>query len=139
MLKLWANAGRSTASNPYETVYKYIHPVVVAAVDRAGSLSRMLCEEILRYHMADAKKRARISEELNSNYPSHGYPIVLPQAKRIGLNAVPINPTVDRLLLDLNEQYSEMGQRCRTDLDEHNLVLPVFVWVRLGKTGIGRG
>ncbi|MCX6953292.1 MAG: hypothetical protein NTV51_14155 [Verrucomicrobia bacterium] len=120
VLKLWHQESKRSGGNPYETVYKYIHPVVVAAVDRAGSLSRMLCEEILRYHMPDARKRAKISEQLNSSYPAHSYPIVLPQAKRIGLNAVPLDAKVDRLLIDLNELYSEMGQRCRTDLDEHN-------------------
>lgn len=120
VLKLWEKEAKTGSGNAYETIYKYIHPVVVAAVDRAGSLSRMLCDEILRYHMADGKKRARISEELNSNYPAHGYPIVLPQAKRIGLNALPLDPKLERLLVDLNELYSEMGQRCQTDLDEHN-------------------
>jgi hypothetical protein len=120
VVKLWDSKSKGVAGNPYESIYKYIHPVVVAAVDRAGSLSRMICDEILRYHMSDAKKRARISEELNSNYPAHGYPIVLPQARRIGLNALPIDPKVERLLLELNGLYSEMGQRCRTDWDQHN-------------------
>jgi len=120
IVKLWRTGPRHSGGNPYETIYKYIHPVVIAALDRAGSLSRMLCDEILRYHVPNAKKRARISEKLNSNYPSHSYPIVLPEAKRMGLNAVPIDPVVDRLLIELNELYSEMAQRCRTDLDEHN-------------------
>jgi hypothetical protein len=120
VLKLWDAEKGSDSPNPYEAIYKYIHPVVIAAVDRAGSLSRMLCDEILRYHMPDAKKRARISEHLNSNYPSHSYPIVLNEARRLGLNAVAINSELDRLLIELNGLYSEMGQRCRTDLDEHN-------------------
>lgn len=120
VLKLWTAHADRGSINPYEAIYKYIHPVVIAAVDRAGSLSRMLCDEILRYHMRDAKKRARISEHLNSNYPSHSYPIVLNEARRLGLNAISINAEVERLLIELNGLYSEMGQMCRTYFNEHN-------------------
>ncbi len=60
----------------------------------------------------------RISHALNSWYPSHSYPILLREAKAIGLNAVEMDSTVHDLLLDLNEVYSEMGQRAITDYDE---------------------
>ena len=101
-------------------VFGHIHPLVVAAVNRAGSLSTMLSDEILAYHMHDARKRKRICETLNSFYPSHSYPIVLKEAKRIGLNVKPLAEDLNRQLMDLNEVYSEMAQHCRTDHDEHN-------------------
>ena len=50
----------------------------------------------------------------------HSYPITLREARRIGLKAEPLSEEINRLLLELNELYSEMGQRASTDFDERN-------------------
>jgi hypothetical protein len=122
VIRLWKNsAGRGpSAVNPYQELYKYIHPLVVGALDRASSLSLMLCREILGYHMRDAKKAERISRRLNSSYPAHQYPITSREARSLGLRVEDIDPTLDELLQELNLQYSEMGQRAITDYDEEN-------------------
>jgi hypothetical protein len=70
--------------------------------------------------MRDTKKAHRISHALNSSYPSHSYPITLREAKRIGLNVEALDEGVNRLLLELNELYSEMGQKSSVDFDERN-------------------
>jgi hypothetical protein len=106
--------------NPYQELYKYLHPLVIGALDRASSLSLMLCREILGYHMKDAGKAERISRRLNSSYPAHQYPITSREAKRIGLNVVELDHGLDLLLQELNLLYSEMGQRAITDYDESN-------------------
>jgi hypothetical protein len=106
--------------NPYEEIYKYIHPLVVGAVDRAGSLATMLCSQILSYHIKNEALRERIAHRLNNDYPSHSYPIVLREAQQIGLQAKEMAPDLEQDLMKLNEIYSEMGQRCRTDFDELN-------------------
>ena len=106
--------------NPYQELYKYLHPLVIGSLDRASSLSLMLCREILGYHMKDTEKAERISRQLNSSYPAHQYPITSREAKRIGLNVVDLDPEVDLLLQELNLLYSEMGQRAITDYDEWN-------------------
>ncbi len=108
----------SAGANPYQHLYQYIHPLVIGAVDRAESLSIMLCEEILRYHLKDQTKITRIAQKLNSGYPSHSYPIVLKIAKELGLHATEMDEELHHLLLVLNEHYSEMGQRAFTDFDE---------------------
>jgi hypothetical protein len=41
------------------------------------------------------------------------------EAKKIGLNVEQMPAVVNDLLLDLNEAYSEMGQKATTDFDEH--------------------
>ena len=97
-----------------------IHPLVIGAVDRASSLSIMLCKEILSYHMDDKQKAEEISNHLNSKYPSHSYPITYIESKKIGLNAKPLDTKISDLLVDLNELYSEMGQRAYTDYDDLN-------------------
>src|SRR5947207_7240224 len=65
VIRLWRASSRgSSAVNPYQERYKYLHPLVVAALDRASSLSLMLCREILGYHTRDKQKADRISRRL---------------------------------------------------------------------------
>jgi len=106
--------------HPYQELYKYIHPLVIGALDRASSLSLMLCREILGYHMKDKRKIDRISRALNSSYPAHQYPITSREARRLGLRIAAIEPELDLRLQELNLLYSEMGQRAITDYDEEN-------------------
>src|SRR5215471_7330178 len=117
---LWQKQAERKDSNPYGALYQYVHPLVIGAVDRSSALSTKLCEEILSYHMRDKKKAKRISQTLNSSYPSHSYPITIREAKRIGLNVEPLKEDVNGLLLELNELYSEMGQKASVDFDERN-------------------
>lgn len=120
VVRLWQKQSDAKASNPYESLFEYVHPLVVGAVDRASALSTMLCETILSYHLKNPKKTRKISDTLNSGYPSHGYPITLREAHRIGLKVDPLDERINRSLLELNEIYSEMGQRASTDFDERS-------------------
>jgi len=121
VIRLWKeSSGRNTTVNPYQELYKYLQPLVIGALDRASSLSLMLCREILGYHMKDKAKADRISRQLNSSYPAHQYPITSREARRLGLDVFDLDPELDELLQDLNLVYSEMGQRAITDFDELN-------------------
>ena len=123
VVRLWRESvgKRSGAAvSPFQELYKYLHPLVIGALDRASSLSLMLCREILAYHMADRRKAERISQSLNSAYPAHQYPITSREARRLGLRIEDLDPDLDRLLQELNLLYSEMGQRAITDFDESN-------------------
>ena len=122
VIRLWKDTlGRDQGGvNPYQELYKYLHPLVIGALDRASSLSLQLCREILGYHMRDAKKIERISQRLNSSYPAHHYPITAREARHVGLDVVDLDADTDQLLQDLNLLYSEMGQRAITDYDEEN-------------------
>ncbi len=120
VINLWNKEKREGDQNPYQSLYSYVHPLVIGAVDRASSLSIKLSRDILSYHMKDEKKAEKISNYLNSEYPSHSYPITLKEAQKIGLNATSLDPKLNNLLLELNEVYSEMGQKAYTDYDEYN-------------------
>ena len=120
VVRLWRRQSGTRRSNPYEALFAHVHPLVIGAVDRASALSTRLCVEILSYHMKDLRKATRISNTLNSGYPSHGYPITLREARRIGLKVQPLENEINVLLLELNEIYSEMGQNASTDFDERN-------------------
>jgi hypothetical protein len=118
VIALWQKEKDQTASNPYKSLFDYVHPLVIGAVDRADSLSVMLCKSILSYHIEDASRVREIAETLNTRYPSHDYPILLQEAERLGLTIRNLDHQVLELLLELNGVYSEMGQKATTDFDE---------------------
>lgn len=118
VIQLWKNQQADSTENPYKALFGYVHPLVIGAVDRAESLSIMLCRELLAYHIADEATANGIAAALNSKYPSHNYPILLDEARKVGLNASRLPVEVNSLLLELNEHYSEMGQKATTDFSE---------------------
>jgi hypothetical protein len=118
VVRLWQSQKSDKSENPYQQLFQHVHPLVIGAVDRAESLSIMLCKELLAYHIKDEKTQDRIANALNAKYPSHGYPILFEEAKRVGLKVSHLTPEINSLLLELNELYSEMGQRATTDFDD---------------------
>ncbi|MFQ3576758.1 MAG: ATP-dependent Clp protease proteolytic subunit [Cytophagales bacterium] len=118
VLKLWKESNQN--ENPFTSLYQHIHPLVFGALDRASTLSIKLCSDILSYHMTDKEKAEIISKKLNSDYPSHSYPILLKEAKEIGLNVKPIDKELNDLIFELNNTYSKMAQKALTDYDENN-------------------
>jgi hypothetical protein len=118
VIRLWRAEQSDSTENPYKHLFNYVHPLVIGAVDRAESLSIMLCRELLAHHIDDESTANEIATTLNSKYPSHSYPILLAEAKKIGLNAEPLPTAVNAMLLELNRLYSEMGQKAVTDFDE---------------------
>ena len=119
--KLWVeNAPQTLDKHHYEELYKYIHPVVLGALDRSSSLSIQVGKTILAYHNHDIEMCERISTKLNSDYPAHAYPIVLNEAQALGLNASEMDVELHDLLLELNSLYSEMGNKAMTNFDEFN-------------------
>jgi hypothetical protein len=120
VIKLWESKKQKNDLNPYSTLYEHIHPLVFGSVDRASSLSIELTTEILSYHLEDLEEAKRISNHLNSNYPSHSYPITIREAKKIGLKVEALDSKINDLLIRLNGYYSESAQRAYTDYDEIN-------------------
>jgi hypothetical protein len=121
VIQLWRSeqADQSdTKENPYKALFQYVHPLVIGAVDRAESLSIMLCKELLSHHITDEAVTERIANTLNSRYPSHNYPILFEEAQKIGLKVAYMPSEINILLLELNQHYSEMGQKATTDFDE---------------------
>lgn len=118
VVRLWKHEHAAGEINPYQALFDHVHPLVIGAVDRAESLSIMICKEMLSYHIGSDQRALEIAETLNSKYPSHSYPILLDEARKIGLSATEMEPEVNSLLLELNELYSEMGQKATTDFDE---------------------
>jgi len=120
VIRLWQKEAKTDGANPYQALFAHVHPLVIGGVDRSSSLSIMLCQEILSYHLSDNAQAERIARKLNEDYPSHSYPITIKEAARIGLKVAPLAHDLNKLLIELNELYSEMGQAAVTDVDELN-------------------
>ncbi len=120
VIRLWRESAPRGSVHPHQELYKYLHPLVVGALDRASSLSLKLCREILGYHMRGRRKAERIARCLNYDYPAHQYPITSREARRLGLHVTDLDRETDQLLQSLNLVYSEMGQRAITDYDAEN-------------------
>lgn len=120
VIRLWEKHSPKEDVNPFRSLYRHLHPLVIGAVDRATSLSIRLCTEILRYHLTDEQEAERVAHALNADYPAHEYPITSREARRLGLNVKDLDPQLHSMLLELNHLYSEMGQRAVTDYDEFN-------------------
>jgi hypothetical protein len=118
ILRLWKE--QKCGDNPFPEVYKYLHPLVLGALDRSSSLSMRICQELLSYHVRNRAKALKISRALNYDYPSHSYPITIREARKLGLNVHDLNPDVDALLRDLSQTYSEMAHAKNTDYDTQN-------------------
>jgi Serine dehydrogenase proteinase len=118
ILRLWKE--QKSGGNPFPEVYKYLHPLVLGALDRSSSLSMRICRELLSYHVSNPAKAMKISRALNYDYPSHSYPITAHEARRLGLNVRDLDPAVDTLLRDLNHVYAEMAHAKNTDYDTLN-------------------
>jgi len=118
ILRLWKE--QRAGGNPYSEIYKYLHPLVLGALDRSSSLSVRICQELLSYHMKSRAKVTRISRSLNYDYPSHSFPITAREARRLGLTVRDLDPAVDQLLRNLHHVYSEMAHAQITDFDTLN-------------------
>jgi len=118
ILRLWKE--QRVKGNPYPEVYRYLHPLVIGALDRSSSLSIRICQELLSYHMPRGKAAETISRRLNSTYPSHSYPITAREARRLGLNVRDLGTREASLLRELNGHYSHMANPILTDYDQEN-------------------
>lgn len=118
ILRLWKE--QHVRGNPYPEVYRYVHPLVIGALDRSSSLSIRICQELLSYHMPGGKRAERISRQLNSAYPSHSYPITAREARKLGLTVRDLGAREGALLHELNSLYAQMAHPIITDYDQEN-------------------
>jgi len=108
-------------SEIYKVIFSYIHPVALGSIERSKNLSEMICSDIL-----ELKKKTPVSPEvkttiinqLNTAYPSHGYPIPRHKAKELGLNVTYSTKELDEALWDLINVYRFLTEPVRTDMSE---------------------
>jgi len=72
----------------YKTLFNYLHPIALGAMKRSSKLSEMICKDILclRKNKLPEETTNSLIRKLNHDYPAHGYPITINNAKNLGLN-----------------------------------------------------
>ena len=73
---------------PYRTLFRYLHPLAIAEIDRYSSGSELIAIKMMKMHKAsfeNEQKILQIAERLVSGYPAHTFPILYPEANQIGL------------------------------------------------------
>lgn len=104
----------------YETIFNHLHPVAYGALERASTLSEMLCRDILNLRKNPPAEEVATSliNKLNKEYPSHGYPITAQKAKSLGLPVEDADTETNNLLWSLLTLYGIITERVRTDYND---------------------
>lgn len=108
-------------SEIYKTIFTYIHPVALGAVERSTNLSEMLCLDIMELRKVNPlppEAKSRIINKLNTGYPAHGYPIPRHKARELGLTVNDSDNELDNLLWSLINTYRYLTEPVRTELSE---------------------
>jgi hypothetical protein len=110
---------RTDTHEVYKTIFQYIHPVALGAITRSTNLSEMLCNDImdLRYKKPALDFKKQIIKKLNSQYPSHSYPIPRHKARELGLNIKYSDTELDDLLGSLLNISVHLTKPVNTYLD----------------------
>ncbi len=101
----------------YRTLFKYVHPLVYAEVDRLSKRSKMTAETMMKMHQQsfeNEEKIVSIASHLVFDYPTHVFPIQYERAKQIGLPVEMVNDEVSYLLWDLLKFYKAVTREIIT-------------------------
>ncbi|MDO8551246.1 MAG: hypothetical protein Q7S03_01005 [bacterium] len=100
-----------------EILFEKIHPIVIGELERSSSLSKLIAINImqLRNNVPSEEDQKRIADILNDSYPTHGYPIVLKEAQRIGLPAESTPSDLNTPLWDLTKLCSLISRKVVTN------------------------
>lgn len=93
----------------YRTLFKYLHPLAVAEIDRTSSGSERIAIMMMKMHLKDfgsEEKVVSIAKRLNYDYPTHGFPILFNEAKEIGLPVEKADKETSNILWDLVKLYN---------------------------------
>lgn len=115
-----------------EILFEYIHPIVIGELERTSNLSKMIAKNLieLRNDQLTEEVKDKIIDTLNDSYPAHGYPIVLKEAKQIGLPAESLSKDANQIVWELIKSYSLITKKATTDFTSnfyHVEVIPVII------------
>jgi len=109
----------STQETPYQTLFKYVHPLALGEIDRASSSSELIAVKMMKLHpgsFKDEEQMSWIANHLSNDYPTHGFPILYQEAKEIGLPVEKASDELNDILWDLIKAYAIVTQPAFTSL-----------------------
>ena len=105
------------SESAYQTLFKYIHPLVYAEVDRLSNRSRMTAEMMMNMHpdtFENQEKIKWIANHLVYDYPNHDFPIQYNKAREIGLPVEMLSDEISHLLWFLLNYYKAITREAIT-------------------------
>jgi len=94
---------------PYLTLFEYVHPLALGAIDRYSSASELIAYKMMNMHPGSfqgEEDTARIAKHLVIGYPAHSFPILYDEAKKIGLPVEKVESEVADMLRSLVKTYN---------------------------------
>lgn len=91
----------------FELLTKEVGTVPIGFAKRSSQLALTASEKLLSLHMEDKAKAKTISEQLNTAFYHHGYPLAREEAKQIGLNIVDSDEEMEGYMWEICEDFSE--------------------------------
>jgi hypothetical protein len=94
----------------YTELMKYVHPLVIGAMEQTYSLARELTKSMLELHMdgaTEAEQIEALSQRFADDYKIHSYPIARKEARNLGLNITDASEPLRDAMWNLWKHYSE--------------------------------
>jgi hypothetical protein len=94
-------------------LFENVHPLAIGAIEQSYELSKLITRRMLSTHMdekADAEEINRLADELCDSFKSHGFPIGLIEAERLGLKVVRADDNLYEAMWDLKRYYDDLDR-----------------------------
>jgi len=91
-----------------EILCEKLNPLAIGALHRAREQNKTIAQTLLEYHMDDGKKINEIAETLTRGLYTHSFLISKKDANKMGLSITDIDPTLEKLIMDLHFEYSTL-------------------------------
>jgi hypothetical protein len=94
-------------------LFEKVHPLAIGAIEQSYELSKLITRRMLSTHMdekAEADEIERLTDELCDAYKSHGFPIGLSEADRLGLKVTRADEKLYNAMWDLKRAYDGMDR-----------------------------
>jgi hypothetical protein len=122
----------------YSEMFKYMHPLVVAEVDRLSTRSKNMAVKMMKMHpgtFTGDEQMETIAHHLVYDYPVHGYSILFDEAKQMGLDVEMLSEETTKIVWDLMKYYRAITREVITTVSDvlHHIELNQIVIESVGK------
>jgi hypothetical protein len=111
-------------------LFEKVHPLAIGAIEQSYELSKLITRRMLSTHMdekSEADEIERLTDALSDSFKSHGFPIGLLEAERLGLKVVKADEKLYDVMWNLVRYYDEIDRTAQPAPANH----PDLVGVRI--------
>jgi hypothetical protein len=117
------NPAAQNQESPLRTIFKYVHPILVGEIERISKRSVMSATKLMSMHPdtfpGGIDQITGIARHLAYDYPDHGFPILVDEAKSIGLPAEMAPAEISEMMWNLLKYYRAVTRPAETHFAEN--------------------